>query len=126
MFRFEYYYVLKGQTIGGTSYPSILSDTPWDARSMPPATVHSGVSGLRDVAAIAMTVAVIDPKSRALVSDAQLTTLAAQMKDFAVTMQPGDLEAQWQGALDASTIPRATASAIRVYNRYFYLNASAQ
>src|SRR5882762_1338774 len=34
VFRFEYYYLLKGgiNPTGGTNYPSILSDTPWDTR----------------------------------------------------------------------------------------------
>ena len=46
VFRFEYYYLLKGgiDPTGGTPYTAILSDTPWDARicscpsPTPPAT----------------------------------------------------------------------------------------
>jgi len=118
VFRFEYYYVLKGQN---ASNPSILSDTPWDTRS--PAS-HASVMGLRDVAGITVVIAVIDPKSRLLVSNSQLAALAGQMNDFSKTMAPGDLENQWQLAVNASGLPRAAASAIRIYGRTFYLNAA--
>lgn len=120
IFRMEYYYVLRGQDV--STNPSILSDTPWDPR--PPLQSNS-VSGLRDVAAIGMVIAVIDPKTRALVTDAQLKTLSQGMKDFAPTTmsKPGDLEAQWQAALDASSLPKFTSSAIRIYGRTFLLGA---
>jgi hypothetical protein len=40
-------------------------------------------------------------------------------------MQPGDLLGQWQAAADANgvtpAIPRVALSAIRFYERYFYL-----
>jgi type II secretory pathway pseudopilin PulG len=134
VFRFEYYYLLKGQTVGGTTYSSILSYTPWDTRI----TGHTAVNGFQDVSAIGVTIAVIDPQSRALVSDTQLATLAGQMLDFSQTMhpaparapcgalggaatQPGDLDAQWQCAVNATTapFPRPAASAIRIYSRLF-------
>ncbi|MEO7934114.1 MAG: prepilin-type N-terminal cleavage/methylation domain-containing protein [Chthoniobacterales bacterium] len=114
VFRFEYYYVLKGQGANA----SILSDTPWDTRAS-----HTSINGLQDVAAIGVAIAVIDPKSRVLVTDTQLKTLADQMNDFSTTLKPGELEAQWQAAVNASAIPRVAASAIRVYGRTFYLNS---
>jgi hypothetical protein len=127
VFRFEYYYVLKGQDV--TTNPSILSDTPWDTRS--PAS-HTSLNGLQDVAAIGVVIAVIDPKSRLLVSGTQLATLASQMSDFKNTgllvpskpTAPGDLESQWQAAVNASGLPHTVISAIRIYGRTFYLNAS--
>jgi prepilin-type N-terminal cleavage/methylation domain-containing protein len=116
VFRFEYYYLLIGQTVGGTTYTSKLSYTPWDTRI----TGHNAVAGFRDVSAIAVTIAVLDPKSRMLVSDSQLGTLKGQMLDFSPTMQPGDLDAQWQSALNTTTAaPRAAASAIHIYTRFF-------
>jgi prepilin-type N-terminal cleavage/methylation domain-containing protein len=122
VFRFEYYYLLKGQTVGGTTYSSILSYTPWDTRI----TGHTAINGFQDVSAIGVTIAVIDPKSRVLVSDTQLGTLMGQMSDFSLNMhsgsptQPGDLDAQWQLAVNATTaVPRAAASAIRIYSRLF-------
>jgi len=131
VFRFEYYYILKGQD---SSAPSILSDTPWDTRaplSHNEGTAsnpsikdgHNEVNGLQDVAAIGVVIAVLDAKSRVLVSDSQLADLAAQMQDFDSTMKPGDLEAQWQSAVNASNLPRLASSAIRIYGRCFYLNS---
>jgi prepilin-type N-terminal cleavage/methylation domain-containing protein len=119
IFRMEYSYLLKGQTIAGTSYDSILSAIPWDSRI----TGHTAVNGMQDVAAITVAIAVVDPKSRVLISDTQLTALAASMNDFpaAGTPKPGDLEAQWQTAINSAAIPRIAASAVRVYRRCFYL-----
>ena len=108
VFRFEYYYLLKNGN---------LSDTPWDT-----SIGHSNVSGLQDVAAISVCIATIDPKSRVLISDSQLATLAGRLPDFSTSMRPGDLLSQWQAALDATTdIPRPSVSALRIYERYFYL-----
>jgi len=108
VFRFEYYYLLKNGS---------LSDTPWDTSAG-----HSRVSGMQDVAAVSVAVATIDPKSRVLISDSQLTTLVGRLNDFASSMKPGDLLNQWQAALDGtSDIPRPAVSAVRIYERYFYL-----
>jgi prepilin-type N-terminal cleavage/methylation domain-containing protein len=118
VFRFEYYYILKGQDV--SAHPSILSDTPWDTRSP---LSHDSVNGLRDVAAIGVVIAVLDSRSRALASDSDLATLAGQMDDFKPAMEPGDLEAQWQVAINASALPRVASSAIRIYSRCFYLHS---
>jgi prepilin-type N-terminal cleavage/methylation domain-containing protein len=108
IFRFEYYYLLKNGTV---------SITPWDT-----STGHSTVSGLQDVAAISICVAAIDPKTRVLISDARLTTLAGRLPDSSGSMAPGALLGQWQSALDGvSDMPRSSIQAIRVYERCFYL-----
>ncbi len=133
VFRMEYYYVLRGQTVGGVNYPSILSDTPWDTRI----TGHNALNGLQDVAAITVVIAVIDAKTQLLLTDPknQLSALAGKMVDFSPTLaplqngltQPGNLEANWQTAIDNSPttitppIPQVAATAIRVYSRTFYL-----
>jgi prepilin-type N-terminal cleavage/methylation domain-containing protein len=126
VFRFEYYYLLKGQLLNGTSEPAILSATPWDTRMG-----HTAVTGLSDVAAIGVAVAVVDPASRSLVSNAQLTTLAGQMNDFAATISgnpavPGQLETQWTSAITASSVPKIVSASIRVYGRMLYLSPSIQ
>jgi prepilin-type N-terminal cleavage/methylation domain-containing protein len=127
IFRFEYYYLLKGQILpNGTSEPAILSATPWDTRMG-----HTSVSGLSDVAAVGVAVAVVDPASRNLVSNAQLTTLAGQMNDFSATISgnpavPGQMETQWTTAITASSLPHAVSSSIRVYGRLLYLSPSIQ
>jgi prepilin-type N-terminal cleavage/methylation domain-containing protein len=111
VFRFEYYYLLKNGS---------FSTTPWDT-----STGHSGINGLRDVAAIIVGLAAIDRKSSELISSTQLSALAVNMPDYTATMQPGDLMGQWQSALDSNSvtppIPRGALSAIRLYERYFYL-----
>lgn len=103
VFRFEYYYVLNDGT---------RSVTPWS-------TSHTSVNGLQDVTAIAVCIAALDPKSRVLIDENDLTTLASAMNDFNSTMNPGDLLTQWQTALTASTLARPTISAIRLYERQF-------
>jgi hypothetical protein len=126
----EYYYILRGQVISVTgnstasSLPSQLSATPWYTNVPAPFTNHTSVNGLQDVAAITVVIAVIDPKSREMVTNAELVTLAGQMNDFASSMKPGDLEAQWQTAINAAagvSIPKIASSSIRVYRRDFYL-----
>jgi hypothetical protein len=160
VFRFEYYYLLKGgiDPTGGTNYPSILSDTPWDTRicacpAAPPTATptptgtpipaptppslccHVAPEGMQDVAAIVVDIAVIDPKSKVLLSNGQLTSLASQLIDWGTTScpgcptqtqwqtTPGLLRAQWQNTLNnVTTLPRPAISGIRVYERYFYLS----
>jgi hypothetical protein len=108
VFRFEYYYLLKNGK---------FSDTPWNTSAG-----HTNVAGMRDVAAISVGVATIDPKSRRLLSDSQMGALNSRLLDFSISMVPGDLLSQWHTELDAiNDIPRPAISAIRVYERYFYL-----
>jgi prepilin-type N-terminal cleavage/methylation domain-containing protein len=100
VFRFEYFYFLKDGTLG----------------------VIPGAPGLQDVAAISVCIAVVDPKSKVLLSNSQLSTLAGRMDDFSTSMRPGDLLAQWQTALDdTNDMPRAGISAIRSYQHSFHL-----
>lgn len=135
VFRFEYYYVLKGQKAtgpGGTRGDPVLSLTPWYANA--PAN-HTSVNGMQDVAGIGVLIAVIDPKNRALVSTSQLNTLAQNMADPApdpstggmlISGQqvkgPGDIEKQWTTQVLSSAIPHQASAAIRIYTRCFYLN----
>lgn len=111
VFRFEYYYLLKNGS---------FSTTPWDT-----SPGHSSINGLQDVSAIIVAIAAIDKKSSELISSTQLSALAVGMSDYTTAMQPGDLLGQWQAAVDANTgtppIPRIALSAIRLYERYFYL-----
>lgn len=100
IFRFEYFYCVKGGSFA----------------------VNPGSPGMQDVAAISVCIAVVDPKSKVLLSDSQITTLAGRMNDFSASMAPGDLMAQWQSALDNTTdMPRPTISAVRLYQRSFQL-----
>jgi prepilin-type N-terminal cleavage/methylation domain-containing protein len=139
VFRFEYYYLLKNGSV---------TDVPWDTTARPTQTsLTNPVNiGLTDIEAIGVAIAVIDPASRSLISDSSLFDLASDMADFKNAKgngnsgkKIGDVEAQWNGVLfgDAtlalpgvvntgqtstgSPVPRAAASAIRIYSRYFDL-----
>jgi prepilin-type N-terminal cleavage/methylation domain-containing protein len=116
VFRFEYYYLL---TPTGPSGLSGLSIGPWLNASLPV---------IKDVAAIVVDVAAIDPKSKVLLTDAQMTTLITRLPDYnAATMGlPGQLLAAWQDRLNTdpqiTAMPRPAIQGVRLYERYFYLN----
>ena len=78
---------------------------------------------MQDVAAIVVDIAVIDPKSKVLIADAQITSLAAQLVDWASGHPSGWLRTQWQSTLDTNTtLPRSAVSGIRLYERFIYLS----
>jgi hypothetical protein len=85
---------------------------------------------MQDVVAIVVDIAVIDPKTRGLVTNAQLARLNGAdgsppvLVDFAPGMATGQLLGQWRAALDANAIalPQPAVSGIRVYERYMYLS----
>jgi len=105
VFRFEYYYLL---TMGA------LSPGPWTS---------TNTVAIKDVAAIVVAIAAIDPKSKVLVTNSQIATIAGGLSDYTASMGPGQLLAGWQSALDGITgIPRQVISNIRLYERYFYLS----
>jgi len=122
IFRFEYYYLLQNGT---------LTDTPWDT------TVgHTSINGWDDVEAIAVTIAVIDPQSRSLLTNGDpteqnLLNVQAAMIDFKTQqgkgpVKTGVIEAQWYDVITnpatySITAPMPALQAIRIYNRYFDL-----
>ena len=116
VFRFEYYYLL---TPTGPSGLSGLSPGPWANASLPV---------IKDVAAIVVDIAAIDPKSKVLLTDAQITTLVTRLPDFnaGIMPGPGQLLATWQDRLNTdpqiTAMPRPAIQGVRLYERYFYLN----
>ena len=128
VFRFEYYYVLKNGT---------LSITPWDSTAG-----HTGVSGLQDVAAISLCMAALDPKSAVILDNSNqvaapndnISKLAAKLTDYSSGTLTGQLLASWQGVLDnknaidleVAAMPRPALSAVRIYERHFYLSPKSQ
>jgi len=105
VFRFEYYYLLKNGD---------LSSTPWYATS--------SVRGLQDVSAIIVDIAVIDPKSRVLLSNSDIAGLTEDLADYS-GQAPGGLLAGWRATLDGNaTLPRPALSSVRLYERSFYLS----
>ena len=101
VFRFEYCYLLR--TNGN------LSITP-----------PADISG---IAAFVVDIATIDPKSKVLLNNTQITSLAGQLGDYTLGMVPGQLRNNWQNALNANTtLPRPALSGVRLYERSFYLS----
>jgi hypothetical protein len=119
VFRFEYYYLLKDGS---------FSDIPWTTIN----STHTAVSGMQDVAAIVVDIAVIDPKSRVLLRDADIATFSTPgnanfLADYASGHPAGWLRTQWQNTLDTNTtLPRPAVSGIRVYERFIYLSPPVQ
>ena len=84
--------------------------------------------------AIVVDIAVIDSKSRALVTKAQLARLngadggSPVLVDYTAGMTPGQLLASWRSALNSNiypngiSLPQPAVSGIRLYERYFYLS----
>jgi hypothetical protein len=116
VFRFEYYYLWK--TNGS------FSATPWDT-----SLGHTNVNGMRDVAAIIVDIAVIDSKSKVLLTNPQIATFTTPdapnfLADYSSSMTPGQLRNQWQSTINGATsLPRPALSGIRLYERFFYLSS---
>lgn len=119
--RFEYYYLL---TDGN------FSVIPWDAAI----AGHNTAAGLRDVAAIVVAVAAVDPKTRVLFDNASISAISGALIDYSVAAGhgPGWLTSQWRSSLDSPSnatvraLPRPAVAAIRVYERFFYLTPTLQ
>ena len=105
VFRFEYYYVEK--TTGNVvSYP-----TTWTSLSE---------VAISDASAISVAIAVIDPKSRVLLSNSQVAILSQSLPDYSSGWGAGELLTQWRSALNQITnLPRSAISGIRLYERCF-------
>jgi len=116
VFRFEYYYLT-------TASPSALVAYPTSGFKDPTLTwADANTTNIKDVAAIVVAVAVIDPQSRKLLSDAQMATLITRLQNY-TSGGAGALLGQWQTALNSSAdMPRSALQGIRVYERYFYLS----
>ncbi len=113
VFRFEYYYLLPDGTLSAGPWTGAASD------DMIP--VSTGTPALKDISAIVVAIGVIDPKSRALLNNPQMTALIGLLPDYSATMGAGQLLRTWQNALNgASSVPRAATQNVRLYERYFY------
>jgi type II secretory pathway component PulJ len=116
VFRFEYYYLLTN---------GALSDAPCLG-----ADNCGTLNGWRDVSAIVVDIAVIDPRSKLLLSNSQIASLNTFnggnfLNDWSQDLnRPGTVLQKWQSRLNRITnLPRGQAVAgVRLYERYFYLN----
>jgi hypothetical protein len=118
VFRFEYYYLLSSSPSVGTA--NQLTAGSWSS---------TDTFSVKDVAAIVVAIAVIEPKSRVLLTTANMEKLAgtngqtSPLVDFTTDWVPGQLLSTWQTALNGITdMPRPAIQGIRLYERYFYLS----
>ena len=116
VFRFEFCFLMKN---------GMLSPQPYTAPNTTP-------RGMQDVSAIIVAIAILDDSNRKIVTNT--SQLVSALKDFPVSL--GQQEAAtsplmvtlWQDQINAPTfaqsagLPPEAASAVRVYQRYFYLN----
>ena len=115
-FRVEYAYLLKAT---GTE-AARLSVTPWDTRQG-----HTHADGLKDVAAIVVTIGVLDETSRKIVEG---TKFDALIEEFPDAVEGQALLPVWQEKIndpnfsDRTGVPPPASSRVRVYERYFYLH----
>jgi hypothetical protein len=99
-FRFEYCYLLNDGT-----------------RTLVPGSISA-------LAAIIVDIAVIDSKSKVLLNNTQITSLAATLVDYSgANLAAGQLRSNWQNALNSNTnLARSAISGVRLYERCFYLS----
>jgi prepilin-type N-terminal cleavage/methylation domain-containing protein len=117
--RMEYAYLLQATSTGSGSLsisPFLLSQAG-----------HTPTDFYRDVAGIVVTLAIVDAKSRVMISDYTKITSNTVFPD---AEEETSLDNQWNTVIEApdfaanAGIPRAAASAVRIYQRTFYLNPS--
>ena len=111
VYRLEYCFLLRDND------KTYLSEQPWLAAS-------PGIQGLKDVAAIVVSIAILDTKSRTILRSGDIAAASAKLPDVSgLTIQypPAKL---WEDKVRLGDVglPRAAASQVRVYQRYFYLN----
>jgi prepilin-type N-terminal cleavage/methylation domain-containing protein len=134
VYRFEYCFLLKSYTDSrGSIQPAQYACVPYHSNLN-----HHSVSGWRDVAAIVVAIALLDPESRKAVSD--MSGLAGALYDAEQgipsgpmgLVEPGqawsrevmgwDIQDQPMDFATVSGIPPAAAGRVRIYQRVFYLN----
>ena len=110
VFRMEFCYLMKDGT---------LSDTPWLAP-------NTTLNGLKDVTAIIVTIAVLDPASRSIISDTALTEASSKLPNVAGASMPTPPLPLWQAQIDNGDLglPQQAASQVRLYQRTYYLHDS--
>jgi len=120
VFRMEYTYLLKPTSTA----PATLSITPFYNTSG-----HTTVNGFKDVAAIVVTIAMLDNSSRLLVKN-YANLISGSATTFPDAVNGATPAAAWNANVNSATfttaagIPKTAASAVHVYERYFYLNSS--
>ena len=97
---------------------------------------NNGLNSWKDVMAIVVCIAVIDPRSKVLLTDADIATLngnsgsitSSFLRDYSHDQsRPGRLPLLWQNTLNgiktlpSGLSPRQSIPGVRIYERFFYL-----
>jgi type II secretory pathway component PulJ len=108
VYRFEFCFLMRDGT---------LSDQPW----LPPQTTFSG---LNDVNAIIVALAVLDNKSRVIAGN--LAAAIGKLDDVSGTSIEANPAQLWQQKIQNGDLglPQAAASQVRIYQRYFLINSA--
>ena len=132
VYRFEYCFLLKPYAdASGLVQPSRFSSTPYDTQQG-----HTNLDGWRDVAAIVVAIAVLDPASWKAISDKSKMVAALcdaetglnHFPPYQMTQTWGsqvagkDINGASKNFPSLSGIPQSAASQVRIYQRIFYLN----
>lgn len=131
VYRLEYGYLLKPfSNPDGAFQPARFSSVPYDT-----VQGHTGVCGWQDVAAIMVTIAILDKESEKMLpanasTGAIDSSVMGKMQEILPDFDDSTPPLQsWQSevistnfASNCGNIPKAAASQVRVYQRYFYLN----
>jgi len=117
--RMEYYYILKSQNHDGHFYESILSDIPWDTRI----EGHDNMDGLRDVEAIGVVLAIMEPGGQSRLAASVLWELIDTLEDFDPKKhaEPGALEAAWRETIKEIAAQNQGFPRVRIFWRWIAL-----
>ena len=130
VFRFEFCYLLKPVTqAGGTVASAVYSNYPNNLSNS--TSTYTYATGLQQVQAIVVALAVLDPDSRKTISTSNLVTLTSALTDptdppkGTLGTSPPQLMAQvWDSEIAPGNFTGATKTAaanVRIYQRTFYL-----
>jgi prepilin-type N-terminal cleavage/methylation domain-containing protein len=123
IFRLEYCFLVQNRftTTNATTTlatSTTLSDTPY-------VSPDTSITGMQDVVAVVVSIAVLDTESRALVSNTALQTASSNLPDVSGTSiaTSGLPSTIWKAKLLSTGLglPKAAASQVRFYQRYCYL-----
>ena len=115
--RFEYHYLLRSVPTAAPPRAARISTAPFDDQI----TGHSSADFHTDVASIVVTVAILDPMGRAVVSDYSHVTSNQVFADS----NGSDMAPIWMGQVNAlnfasnANLPQTAASVVRVYEHEF-------
>lgn len=125
VYRFEYAYLLKpnSKEAGTGSYVSLVPFSKTDSQ-------HQSVNGFKDVAAIVVTLAILDPESCKKVPASAYADLIKSLADAQASGFSGmpTTAKNWlntvnsPGFASACGIPQVAAGQFRIYQRTFYFN----